>query len=299
MPLRRWVVGALVVALAGSVLVFVRAQSEAAEAGGPLRDLTSGESDTLYAAEDVLLAECMRRRGFSYEPQRLDPGPQRWNLPYVVDDVQWARSRGLGLTDPAQVSAARRANPNERYLQSLPDDQRQAYSTSMFGAAPLGMAVRVPTGVTVTQNPSSCRSKAQDELYGDVRVWFPARAVVENLPARYLPQVHDDPRFIAAQRAWSACVREVGYDVTSPAELRAAIDPPAEDQLDPSPGEVAAAVAEATCAQQTGFGAIARAVQDERRAEVRREFQSDVDTYRRLRLAALPRATKIVAALGS
>ncbi|MEV0269728.1 hypothetical protein AB0H43_13190 [Hamadaea sp. NPDC050747] len=295
MTVRRIImVATALAALTVPVLSYAQSQSDT-HAGGPLRDVTSDEGDLLYAAEDVLLGQCLRRHGYAYQPQKPDAAMRPWNLPYVVDDLSWARSRGLGLTDRARTAAARRANPNQRYLESLPNDRRQAYTTWMYGAAPVGMSAPNPAGHTVTQNPGSCQSKAQDELYGDVRRWFRARVIVENLPALYLRKVYDDPRYIAAQSAWSTCMGGHGYQVSRPSELRETVTEPAPEQTTPSADEIAAAVAEATCAQETGFGAQARAVQNELSTAAATRFQADVDSYHRLQLGALPRATRIVA----
>ncbi|WP_018352509.1 hypothetical protein [Longispora albida] len=275
--------------LSAAAVLMIGAEPVAAEPV-VLREITAGERDLLFLAEDVLMSRCMAEHGLRYEPQRPDPALRGWEAPHVIDSVEWARVHGLGLSLPARASAARRDNPNNRYLLGLPEDQQRSYMARLYGPAPTGMSVTLPSGGVLSQNPDSCQSRAQDRLYGDVRVWFHARSTAESLLGTYARGITTDPRYVAAQRDWAGCMSRAGHPASTPAELRAQLGRGGKQATQPQPEELAAAVAEATCAQETGFGAVSRMVYRERRAAAVRPHQQAVDTHLRLQLAALRRA---------
>lgn len=104
-----------------------------------------------------------------------------------------------------------------------------------------------------------------------------------------MSRAQTDPAYTKALRRWSDCVAARGLPHESPGALRAALGDSA-----PAAKEVEYAVAEASCAVGSGLAAVAGDVEERHLAEVRERYRADVTNARRMRLAALPKAERIV-----
>lgn len=246
---------------------------------------------TLDLAEQLLIRACMARHGFPLWLGAPPPEDEQRKFPYVVDDVDWARRHGFGGGIVAAAQARRRDDPNQRYFEDLPPARRAAALVALNGARPEGLEARLPSGGVVRRSAESCRSEAERELYGDLPAWYRAHRVVANLSIVRSGRVLADPAYAAALPAWARCMRRHGYPVDSPADLRRTVADRGRD------AEVAAAVAEATCAAG-GLAATARKLDARYAAELAQLYRSDIETERRLELAAAPRARAIVTAAG-
>ncbi|WP_203931603.1 hypothetical protein [Virgisporangium ochraceum] len=244
---------------------------------------------TLDLAEQLLIRECMARHGFPLWLGEPPPEDEQRMFPYVLDDVDWARRHGFGSDIAAAAQDRRRDDPNQRYFDGLPPARRAAALVALNGARPEGLEARLPSGGVVRRSADGCRSEAERRLYGDLQAWYRARRVVANLSVVRSGMVLADPAYAAALPAWARCMRGHGYAVDSPAHLRRTVVDRARD------AEVAAAVAEATCAA-AGLAATARDLDARYDAELAQRYRSDIETKRRLELAADPRARAIVAA---
>ncbi len=254
----------------------------------PEQSVVPASSHQLAQAQDILTGDCMRAHGFDYvvAPQPTQNADPR-EFPYGIDDVAWARTNGYGFAQRAALGTAQHDNPNARYIESLTPDRRAAYAAAMFGSTSDQVSVTVPNGDVIVQNADGCLAEAERRLYGDFARWFRAQTITGNLEPAIEPKVFADPRYLTAQRAWSACVRAQGYLASSPADLEsqaAAAGAEAERKI---------ATVDATCDVRTGLAATGRALDAELGAPVRAKYRSETDDYRALRLAALPRAAAI------
>jgi hypothetical protein len=282
-------------AVAAVLLMLPLAGSAAPTVGpsaGPPRGpaaVATVDRPTLDLAEQLLIRECMVRHGFRLWVGEPRPEDEQRTFPYVVDDVDWARRHGFGSDLAAAAQALRRNDPNQRYFDGLPPDRRAAALVALNGARPEGLEARLPSGGVVRRSAEGCRSEAERRLYGDLQAWYRARRVVANLSVVRSGLVLADPAFAAALPAWARCMRGHGYPVDSPSHLRRTVADGTRD------AEVAAAVAEATCAAD-GLAATARDLDARHGADLAQRYRSDIDTKHRLELAAAPRARAIVAA---
>ncbi|MBS2962961.1 hypothetical protein KGA66_07895 [Actinocrinis puniceicyclus] len=254
----------------------------------PEQPATLSDSDQLAQAQDVMTGECMRARGFDYTVMpRPAHGTDPLEFPYGLDDVAWARANGYGFAQRAALGAAQHDNPNARYVQRLTSGRRTAYVAAMFGSKSNQVSVTVPNGDVVVQNTDGCLAAAERRLYGDFVRWFRDQTIAGNLEPAIEPKVFADPRYLAAQRAWSACVRTRGYPAAGPADL--------ESQAAAAGPEAARKIAtiDATCDIRTKLAATGRALDIELGAPVRAEYRSVIDDYAALQRAALPRAAAI------
>jgi hypothetical protein len=252
------------------------------------RKLTAADSRQLDQAEQILIRACMARHGFRYWPV-LAPADLR--LPGLVSSVGWARRHGFGGESPSALRAARATG---RYLAHLAARRRQAYGVVLNGIGPAGPGVTavLPQGGVVGQNTGTCRSGAETTLYRDFPAWFRAQAVTGDLPDIWQAQILNDPAYRDAARRWARCMRDAGYRYPSPASAAAAFGPAA--RVPPGAAEVRTAVAAARCVRGTGLERTARRLRTRFARPLQARYGADIRTYRRLSLAALPRARAIV-----
>ncbi|MEU1372306.1 hypothetical protein ABZ442_01410 [Streptomyces triculaminicus] len=258
------------------------------------RELTSTEKDTLHSAEQILLRDCMREKGFEYRPVPREPVPDAREFLYVIEDTDWARRHGYGTDIERRMSELRTSDPNQRYFRSLPAEQRAKALAAANGRQPQGLTATGPDGVKLTRSPQGCRSEAERTLYRDLGAWFQARATRDALRQMRIRDVTSDAEYAPATRAWARCMRQAGHDYADPAALRRSLPPP-ERPL-PRNQEIALATAEANCAHTSGLAETAKRLDRKHDAQLRGRYASDVNTASRLQLEALPRAREIVRA---
>lgn len=254
-----------------------------------LREPTPAELDLLHTAREFVLRDCMRDKGFVYQPVPRRPIAEAREFPLVLDDIDWARRHGYGSDLEAMAKENQRTDVNQRYFQSLPADRRARALAAANGARLQGMTARTPDGMEMTRSPEGCQSEADRTLYGDLPAWFQARTTLTALVPMASERAGAMPELSRAVRPWTACMRRAGHDFTSPAAIRAVLPVP-------RPRETALAVAEATCAQSSGLAATAKRLSRTSQTELYQRYQAEVNTAFRLQLGALPRARSIVAA---
>jgi len=157
-----------------------------------------------------------------------------------------------------------------------------------------GPAVQValPSGGIEGASTQGCEARAESELYGNYGAWFQASTVARDLPMLWLPMILGDHRYQRAVAWWSDCMRAKGYRYSSPEQAAAAFQRPASSR--PSRAELAVAVAEAVCADQTGLAGVASFLSKEFSAKVKRKYQSSLHAEWRLERNALPRARRLL-----
>lgn len=258
-----------------------------------LRELTGTEEVLLDYAGQLIVHDCMASHGFRMwiTPHGRQPEPEQF--PYVLDDIGWARRHGYGTDLRRSADAEAAADPNKTYFDSLTAEGRKAAVAALNGTGPGRVETVLPTGGLIARYDNGCTSQAWRELYGDLAAWYRAVKVAEALPALWQREVTADPVFVSAVARWSGCMRKSGNPFESPAAARAsAVSPNAVTGGDV---EMRTAVAEATCALETGLAAIAHQLDRSRRAEVRAKYRAELETKLRLQLAALPRAAAATA----
>ncbi len=258
------------------------------------RPVTFREADLLHRAEQTLVSRCMARHGIRYwVTLRL---PESWTarFRYVVDDPSWAHQHGYGADLDRRSATLGRADPNRRYFASLSPARKRLALRALNGARPEGLQARLPSGVRLSRSDSSCTSRAQRSLYGDVARWFRASTVVQGLTAIRVGRVTADRAFIRATRRWAACMRAKSHPYASPFEARDAATRSTAPRH--SLTERRTAVAEATCARVTGLSATARRLDRVHALDLQHAYRSEVAAERGMQLAALPRARSVIAA---
>ncbi|MBE8475455.1 hypothetical protein IQ210_31265 [Streptomyces sp. 3R004] len=271
--------------------------STAATAGREPREPSRQELGLLHEAGQILLRDCMRRKGFAYQPVKENPVPEARAFPYVLNDVAWAREHGYGTDIQRELSELRKTDANQRYFRALPAKRRAAALAAANGSRPLTVTARTPDGMLYQRSPEGCQSEADATLYGDLEKWFQAKVTADALTELRYAKVTADPRFAEAVKPWSACMRAAGRPATSPADLRAATG----SRRSPLPRdeEIALAVTEARCARTSGLADAARDLDLQYGRSLDRQYQPAVRTYRELQLNALSRARDLTQKAGT
>ncbi|MFJ7149079.1 hypothetical protein ACIQVT_12895 [Streptomyces sp. NPDC100445] len=251
-----------------------------------------GSQQVLDVAEQVLERDCMRRLGFRFwVVPPAAPGARR-DFPYAVDDIAWARAHGYGADRLAALRRAAVADPNQRYLLSLPPARRAALVAALNGPSPRGLTADLPNGVQVTHSDTGCTAEAERRLYGDLPAWFRATRITASLAGERVAAVQRDPRYRTARDRWARCMKAAGLPYADPQQSRAAADP---ERGASRTREIRLAVSEATCAQSTGLSRVAAALDRAYGARLRHRYPGAYGDLARLTAAALPRARALVA----
>ncbi|KAA6212260.1 hypothetical protein CP973_22745 [Streptomyces albofaciens JCM 4342] len=254
----------------------------------------------LERAELLLVQRCMRARGIPYSVAAPVPDSWQRSFPYVVDEADWARRYGYGAPLQRRLQALKEADPNQRYFTRLSADGRATARSALMGPAPVGLSATTPTGVTITASTQGCLAHAQRALYGDLGAWFRAKVITMNLQPLYVAQVRADPRYAAAVRQWSACMRTQGHPYATPAASRKAAVTSTRRlpvaQADARQARIA--VAEAHCATTTSLSRTVRDLDRHYSDQVRVRYRKEITVRHTLQHAALATARRLVTEAG-
>ncbi|MDN3265787.1 hypothetical protein QWJ26_39540 [Streptomyces sp. CSDS2] len=247
-----------------------------------------------------LTKQCMNRHGFAYWEERTLNLRESHPVPYVQDDVSWARTYGYGGRIDVKSERARERNPIGTYRESLPPARRAAFDTALDGGADSRiLTAPLPAGGAIRKRIGGCTEEAERTLYGDPAEWFRTSKIAMNLSALYRTDLMKDHRLIMALRAWSRCMKKAGQPYPDPQAARDAarvntsrLGTARADEAFAAERETA--VADATCARRTSLRAVAKDRERYYRNRLRNRFGKDLDTYHRLGLRAYNQAVHIV-----
>lgn len=183
----------------------------------------AGFDDEQRVIEEAI-AECMTGKGFEYQPMIYDSGEA---AEYTEEDaVASARRYGLGVAlqynNPeydAQMEAESEefSDPNAEYTESLSEAERTAFYEALDGT-PEELAEYETTETdpesgetyTVVEGAGAgCRGDAQRSVGGGDQAVYEA---LEPFQTEISERVDADPRIAEAEKAWSACMADKGFD---------------------------------------------------------------------------------------
>ncbi|MFF7925346.1 hypothetical protein ACFZDP_29895 [Streptomyces mirabilis] len=205
----------------------------------PLPRTERDRDDLIDAAQQVLVDRCLARQGLT------------------LPNASAPQDHGVSAPQDHRASA-----PQDRRLQS-----------ALFGRGDPELSVTLATGYTVTAHTDGCLAAAERDLYGDQRLWFRTRVVVNNLRAEAQQRMKRDPDYRAATARWTRCV--------TPAHGAR------PDRPDPA--------VSTRCARESGLTRLRARLEPALLARVRAERHGQLTTYRQLRTRALRRAADLYA----
>ncbi|BAC69523.1 hypothetical protein AQJ43_07460 [Streptomyces avermitilis] len=265
-------------------------------------ELTYAEDLRISDAEQHLVKQCMARHGYRFWEERTLTLEESRPVGYVQDDVRWARTHGYGSRIMAKEDRARLRNPNLAYRASLPTARQSTYDTALDGGRTATLLkIEAPGGGTITKRSGGCTGEAEKKLYGDPKTWFRADSTVSNLRPLYVGKLLRDQEFSGAVRDWSRCMRRAGHPYRDPNEARQAMREHGTRQTRAAEArtfaaETRTATADAGCARAASLKSIGKEREAHYVGELSAEYGDALDTYRRLKRAALAHAEQIVPA---
>src|SRR5579863_5812795 len=133
--------------------------------------------EQLYGAEQLLIAGCMNRAGFSYWPSSTPPQDPILMFPYGLTSLRWAERYGFGVL--VSLSTER----NERYIADLSPAQLQKYVLAFNGPGRYGPSVTysVPSGSIEGHSLLGCQAASEGLLYRSFARWDKTKTSVEDL----------------------------------------------------------------------------------------------------------------------
>ena len=217
-------------------------------------NFSTSDISLLEGAEEVLVRDCMRQRGMAWEvlprsaAEDLEPLNRRR---YGVVEPEIARLFGYHSA-PDRPTVARRAAARASRARSLSAKEQQASSGEKDGC--LGQArARLEQGTPQVDG-----------------------ALFNRLISETFEQSQRDPEVVQVFRAWSACMREQGWQYADPlaaiTDQRWLTDGPASQE------EIRAAQADVRCKVKTGlvstWSAVEKRIQDAAISAHPTEFQA-------------------------
>jgi hypothetical protein len=236
---------------------------------GRFGELTPSEMSLQNEAVARLTSGCMQRAGFDY--------PAGWAVVKFVPDR-------YGHLDPTVV---------EQYGYGLPPaDEDPTVPTGKEPEAYLQALVGPDVLSGKVQGIKGCLGEATEMLLGESDEYFSSLREVQAIDTKAMRDALADPRYDDAQRLWSACMHDNGYQASSFGEV---IDRFSRDEGAPaSAAELAAANIDLSCRDKTGVNDLFESIAHAYQAAYMRDNPAIVATYNRLLDEAQERATGVV-----
>ncbi|MFE5592041.1 hypothetical protein [Streptomyces sp. NPDC056549] len=245
----------------------------------------------LHAAEEELVAACMKRRGFTYRPQPLATGNHLSDIsPYGLLGVAQAVNDGYGITStalsmrqPADVNAAEGANTR--------------WKEALLGTPAHRVNLAMPMKREFFYQSDSCVSDAKSRLFGPD--YYRLYNTFQVLGDAVVDRVRADRRYLAAQDSWSACMKKGGAEAKAFGDPQARIDGDLRKAgRDPAAVHAVAGVelklsrADADCQAGAGLTAVVTAAQKDAEKRLGAGYDDELAALRDLRKQALARANR-------
>ena len=166
-------------------------------------------------SQQELIAVCMANQGFEYVPA-VAPG----NVDVLaLDEEQYAREQGFGIStryNTVEEGASEQwVDPNGAIVAAMSDSEEAAYYTALYGEE---------TGLEEGAEESDatfwgggCQGEAAQEVFGQADAIFQE---LEPLLTDLQERVEADPRLADADRRWTACMSDRGYDYDDAEDLQ-------------------------------------------------------------------------------
>lgn len=184
---------------------------------------------------EEMIRSCMAEEGFEYIP--VIPPEDSYRVTGPEDEEERVHREGFGISTwygsdnetGAVDSFTEWADPNQAVIDAMSEAERQAYHEAMFGTEEELMDGEVVTGVDpetgeevqVTQGSQpGCYGEASELMFGGAmeaeRLMFELSPELDELNQR----IEADPRIVAWEKDWSACMAARGYDYTDRDDMR-------------------------------------------------------------------------------
>jgi hypothetical protein len=258
----------------------------------PLGGLTSQsprQSTRLQLAEDILIADCMRGRSYTFRVPPLPMPPTGAFVPnaYGLLSVSAAARQGYGISDSVLIDE----EDGQIGSEPQPDAHKRGFTQALIGTPSAARSIPLPGGSHVKFNANGCSTIAVGKLYGSD--WNTAYYTVNALVFHIVQRVEASAAWKNATRAWSECVH-AGYGTSfqNPDAAEESVRNTAARRLaglsgaefaqrikSVRAGEVRLAVIDARCQAKTGLAAATAKAQDAAEGSVENRYAADLSVY--------------------
>ncbi|MFF2634081.1 hypothetical protein ACFVR6_14460 [Microbacterium sp. NPDC058021] len=155
---------------------------------------------------DQLVAQCMSAAGFDYVAPGAagDAGASEAVAAYEPDSRDWVQQYGYGIvTSPGQADAVaptgQLVDPNQDYVAALDDERRAEYYVALYGGGEGESAA------------GGCHDWAQQELEGDNPLTSGEHTELIDAVNRFYAQLQTVPELVELNATWAACMTDAGH----------------------------------------------------------------------------------------
>lgn len=221
------------------------------------------------------IARCMAELGFEYVPEEPRTRPGKADQQYLdMESVEFAEEFGYGLTTNEElygIPVEGWTDPNAEQVAAMSEAEAQAWDDALWGP-PHDEEAEPEDGWQM----SGCTGRAWQEADDDSPLTDETlTAALDEYAEAEAALVHD-PALQGAVGRWAECMADEGHDVEDLPDARAIVDElwyalPVVDETDPTSTttrreaeaakaelkdtEIAVAVADATCREESGYAA--------------------------------------------
>lgn len=298
------VAGALILAAltgcsGGSVEVFSHREPPVSSSGhagpalvAPFHGLTTMsplESAQLQHAQNILTADCMKKRSFNFTvpgvPMPVDGSEPE--SPYALISATTAATQGYGISNNYEVNK----RDAQIAMETQPQADRPGFMAALAGTSAHAESLTVPGGGRISFDANGCVAMAIGELYGVswTRVYYTLGA----LSFAIVSKVEDSTAWKRAVRAWSSCVlKQYGSRFVDLAAIRTAVYNTVASKVTKLSGaslhealsglrvaEIRLAVTDARCEASVDLGTVARGLQSLVELGYEKRYAADIAVY--------------------
>ena len=166
----------------------------------------------LLTATDRLDTQCLRAAGFPVP----ELPPEQLSAPEdtaATVDLPGRRRYGYGIATPYPQSPPPAA---QTYAQTLSGSRATAFAAAQFGAGRPETTVGLLGVATVSVPTQGCVARSRSRLAGSVTAWARLYYIPQQVETALDGQARTDPRYLAAQSAWSRCMAARGRSYPGP-----------------------------------------------------------------------------------
>jgi hypothetical protein len=249
----------------------------------------------------------MARAGFQFliPPQAAKPALTKSGdtNPLLVDTSLLSKD-GYGLYQIVKSASPRGrqagpADPNIKYLKSLPPAQRARWNITLQGTAQA--TVTLPDGSRLSFPTQGCYAQSLGELYGSVTDYYALQDYASNLMSRIGIQAGWSPAWQQAQAEWRRCMAAHRYPY--PSEEAAELDiydryqVPCVKRASVHSYELRVAAQDAACAKESGIAEAGRQAVRQAAASFTADQVAAILTWNQMQARALASAGRVLGQL--
>ncbi|MFF5159945.1 hypothetical protein ACFY3N_27605 [Streptomyces sp. NPDC000348] len=245
--------------------------------------LPQDEQRVIQSAQELLTRACMKGFGIDYTPAVIPPTQQVADRRYGISDRQTAVQYGYRFP-PEQSAGTQRSG-------LTPEEQKVLTGNGNPGAAKTEGSGKPAKYNGKTIPDEGCLGKSISD-FRKTYAYEPGVAAASRIAVGSYKDSLRDPKVEAAMSKWSHCMKEKGYDYTTPIE---AVESQKFEGDEPSEAEKKTALADFSCKERTGLLDTWFSTEQRIQRDMIKENEKDLRTLKKKQEQQAAAARKIVA----